>query len=223
MSEPAAGPVRLWDAPTRIFHWSLVVLILVSWLTAGKQMDVHRLSGYAVMGLVVFRLWWGVAGGSTARFASFLKGPKTTLAYVRGLGARTSSDIAGHNPMGAWSVVLMILVLAVQVTLGLFAVDIDGIESGPLSDLVDFDTGRAMAEAHELSFRVLQGLIVLHLAAIAYYRFWKNENLVAAMITGRRRFESAVVPLKSAPLWSLAVGVALAVAVAYAAAKGFRF
>ncbi len=80
-----------------------------------------------------------------------------------------------------------------------------------------------MAEAHELSFRILQGLIVLHLAAIAYYRFWKNENLVAAMITGRRRFESAVVPLKSAPLWSLAVGVVLAVAVAYAAAKGFRF
>jgi cytochrome b len=165
MSEPADAPVRLWDAPTRIFHWSLVVLILVSWLTAGKQMDVHRLSGYAVLGLVVFRLWWGVAGGSTARFASFLKGPKATLAYVRGMGARKASDLAGHNPVGAWSVVLMILVLAAQVTLGLFAVDIDGIESGPLSDLVDFDTGRAMAEAHELTFRILQALIVLHLAA----------------------------------------------------------
>jgi cytochrome b len=164
-----------------------------------------------------------VAGGSTARFASFLKGPKATLVYVGGLRDRKASGHAGHNPLGAWSVVAMILVLAVQVTLGLFAVDIDGIESGPLSDLVDFDTGRAMAEAHELSFRILQGLIVLHLAAIAYYRIWKNENLVAAMITGRRRFESAVVPLKSAPLWSLAVGVVLAVAVAYAAAKGFRF
>ena len=104
MSEPAAGPVRLWDAPTRIFHWSLVVLILVSWLTAGKQMDVHRLSGYAVLGLVVFRLWWGVAGGSTARFASFLKGPKTTLAYVRGLAPAppaTSRATTRWAP-GAW-------------------------------------------------------------------------------------------------------------------------
>lgn len=223
MSEPAAEPVRLWDGPTRIFHWSLVVLILVSWLTAGKQMDVHRLSGYAVLGLVVFRLWWGVAGGSTARFASFLKGPRATLAYMRTMSGREASETAGHNPVGAWSVVLMLLVLAVQVSLGLFAVDIDGIESGPLSDLVDFDTGRALAEAHELSFRVLQGLIGLHIAAIVFYRVWKKENLVSAMVTGRRRFEGAVVPLKAAPLWSLAVGVILAVAVAYAVAKGFRF
>lgn len=212
----------LWDGPTRLFHWSLVIGIVTAWLSAGKSMEVHKLAGYAVMGLIVFRLWWGVAGGSTARFASFVKGPKTTLAYVAGLGSRKPGETAGHNPLGAWSVVAMLALILVQAGLGLFATDIDGLESGPLSDRVDFDTGRLFSEWHELAFRALQGLIGLHLAAIAFYAVWKRENLIGAMITGRRRFETAVTPLKAAPLWSLAVGVLLAVAAAYAIAKGFR-
>lgn len=216
------APTRLWDGPTRLVHWSMAILIVVSWLTAGKQMDVHRLTGYAVIGLLVFRLWWGVAGGSTARFANFIKGPGATLAYAKTVGSREAGETPGHNPLGAWSVVAMLLVLTIQVSLGLFAVDIDGIESGPLSDKVDFDTGRAFAEGHELSFRVLQGLIGLHLVAIAYYRFWKRENLVAAMVTGRRVFAHAVTPLKTAPVWRLALGVVVAAAFAYAVAKGFR-
>ncbi len=217
-------PVRtaLWDGPTRLFHWSLAALILAAWLTAGKSMEWHKLCGYAVLGLIVFRLWWGVAGGSTARFASFLKGPKTTLAYVSGLGSRKAGETAGHNPLGAWSVAAMLLLIALQAGLGLFATDIDGIESGPLSDKVDFDTGRLFSEWHELAFRVLQGLIGLHLAAIAFYAIWKRENLVGPMITGARRFSGAVAPLRKAPLWSLAVGVVLAVAAAWLIAKGFR-
>jgi cytochrome b len=225
MSDPAprtAQSTALWDGPTRLFHWALVALILTAWLSAGKSMEVHKLSGYAVLGLVVFRLWWGMAGGSTARFAGFLKGPKTTLAYVSGLGSRKPGETAGHNPLGAWSVVAMIALIAVQAGLGLFATDIDGIESGPLSDKVDFDTGRLFSQWHELAFRLLQGLIGLHLLAIAFYAVWKRENLIGAMITGGRRYSAAATPLKKAPLWSLAVGVALAVVAAYAIAKGFR-
>lgn len=218
----AEARTPLWDGPTRLFHWSLAALILAAWLTAGKSMEWHKLCGYAVLGLIVFRLWWGVAGGSTARFASFLKGPKTTLAYVASLGSREASETAGHNPLGAWSVALMLLVIAVQAGLGLFATDIDGIESGPLSDKVDFDTGRLFSEWHELAFRVLQGLIGLHLAAIAFYAIWKRENLVRPMITGRRAFSTAVEPLRKAPLWSLAVGVVLGVGAAWLIAKGFR-
>ena len=221
MSEtPSQTP--LWDGPTRLFHWSLAALILAAWLTAGKSMEWHKLCGYAVLGLVVFRLWWGVAGGSTARFASFLKGPKTTLAYVASLGSRKPGETAGHNPLGAWSVMGMLALIAVQAGLGLWATDIDGIESGPLSDKVDFDTGRLFSEWHELAFRALQVLIGLHLAAIAFYAVWKRENLVGPMVTGSRRFAGAVTPLKKAPLWSLAVGVALAVVAACASAKGFR-
>ncbi len=222
MSAPTK-PVRLWDGPTRLFHWGLVALILTAWLSAGKNMELHKLAGYGVMGLVVFRLWWGVAGGSTARFTSFVTGPKTTSAYLSGLKSRTPGETAGHNPLGAWSVVAMISLILVQAGLGLFATDIDGIESGPFSDKVDFDTGRLFSEWHEIAFRVLQGLIGLHLAAIAFYALWKRENLIGAMITGRRRFSYAATPLVAAPTWRLIVGILLAVAAAYGIATGFRF
>lgn len=218
----AAG-AKLWDLPTRIVHWALVVLVLVAWFSGGENMQLHRWTGYTILGLLVFRLWWGVAGGSTARFASFIKGPGATLAYVRTLGQRKAADVPGHNPLGAWSVVAMILALVAQVSLGLFASDIDGIESGPLSHLVDFDTSRAMAEWHELVFRVLQALIALHIAAVAFYLVYKRQNLIAAMVTGRSRSVTSESGLVAAPLWRLAVGLVLAVAVAWAVAKGFRF
>lgn len=216
-----AVSARLWDVPTRLFHWLLVVLILVSWLTAGKLMDVHRLSGYTVLGLVIFRLYWGVFGSQTARFASFVKGPRAVAAYVRTLGARKGADLPGHNPLGALSVVAILAFLALQVSFGLFAVDIDGLESGPLSHLVDFDVGRRFAHLHELSFRVLQGLIALHLAAVAFYLVYKRQNLIRPMVSGRRAF--AVDPgLSFAPWWRAAIGVGIAVAVAVFVARGLK-
>ena len=218
-SAPVEG-ARIWDGPTRVFHWALVVLLLVSWLTAGENMQVHRWSGYGVIGLLVFRLWWGVAGGSTARFASFLKGPKATLAYARNLGSRAPNGAPGHNPLGAWSVMAMLAALLVQVGLGLFASDIDGLESGPLSHLVDFDASRVAAELHETTFRIVQGLVVLHLAAIGYYWLWKRQNLIGAMLTGKQRL--ATEALRPASLVRLLIGVVLAVAVAWFIAKGAR-
>lgn len=212
--------VRIWDGPTRVFHWALVVLLLVSWLTAGENMQVHRWSGYGVIGLLVFRLWWGVAGGSTARFASFLKGPKATFAYARTLGSRTSNGTPGHNPLGAWSVMAMLAALLVQVGLGLFASDIDGLESGPLSHLVDFDASRVAAELHETMFRIVQGLVVLHLAAIGYYWLWKRQNLIGAMLTGKHGL--ATETLRPASLVRLLIGIVLAVVVAWFIAKGAR-
>jgi cytochrome b len=217
---PARTP--LWDGPTRLVHWAVAALILTAWLTAGKQMTVHRWAGYAVLGLMVFRLWWGVAGGSTARFASFLVGPRATLAYVKKLPGREPGETGGHNPLGAWSVVAMIALIIVQAGLGLFAVDIDGIESGPLSDRVSFDFGRVCAHWHELTFRILQALVLLHLAAIAFYALWKRENLVGAMIVGGRRFHGAVAPLVKAPLWRLAVGIVLGGAAVWLIARGFK-
>ena len=222
-AEDTARPVAtpLWDLPTRLVHWALAVLLLVSWFTGGENMQLHRWSGYGVLGLLVFRLWWGVAGGSTARFASFLKGPGATAAYLKTVGARAPSPAAGHNPLGAWSVVAMIAVMLVQVGLGLFASDIDGLESGPLSHLVDFDASRTAAELHELSFRVLQALVALHILAVGYYWAWKRQNLIGAMITGKRPFAGP--PLRAAPLWRLAVGIVLAVGVAWFIAKGLKF
>jgi len=219
----SAGAVRarLWDGPTRFVHWLLVALLLVSWFSAGENMQLHRWSGYAVLGLVVFRLYWGLFGSQSARFASFVRGPKATLAYARTLGARKPSDVPGHNPVGALSVVAILLLLAAQVTLGLFAVDIDGLESGPLSHLVDFDTGRRFAGWHELTFRGLQVLVVIHVTAVIFYLAYKRQNLIGPMITGRRAF-AADPGLRFAPWWRLAIGVVIAAAAAWFVAKGLK-
>lgn len=222
MTDAPPAAAKLWDLPTRITHWALVVLILVSWLTGGENMQVHRWSGYGVIGLLVFRLYWGFFGSESARFTHFVKGPGATVGYLKTMGQRTAGDLVGHSPVGAVSVVLLLLVMLLQVSLGLFASDIDGIESGPLSHLVDFDTSRLASDWHELTFRVLQALVVLHIAAIAFYAIWKRQNLITAMITGKRVFSGPAPSLKFAPVWSFVIGVVIAVAVAWLLARGLK-
>ncbi|MBU2135842.1 MAG: cytochrome b/b6 domain-containing protein [Alphaproteobacteria bacterium] len=206
-----AERVRVWDLPTRLVHWALAVLVVVAWLTGGEQMNIHRYAGYGILGLVVFRLYWGVAGGSTARFSQFVKGPGAVLAYVRGWRGAPASF--GHNPLGALSVLLLVLLLISQLGLGLFAVDVDGLESGPLARFVDFETGRKAADLHELNFRLLQAAVALHLVAIAAYAVFKRRNLVKPMVTGQDATPGLEGELRPAPLWRLALGVAIAVLV----------
>lgn len=222
MAEPAAGVrVRLWDAPVRIVHWLLVVLIAFSWWASDDHLDWHRWSGYTIVGLVLFRIYWGFAGSGAARFSSFVKGPEATLAYVATLARRDPSQLPGHNPLGALSVLAFLAVLLVQVATGLFSVDVDGFESGPLSDRVSFETGRIFAGLHETSFRVIQALVVLHVAAVVFYLVWKRSNLIGPMITGRR-----VLPrdpgLTGASLWKFLAGAVLAGGIAWFVSKGLR-
>ncbi|MGA0606724.1 cytochrome b/b6 domain-containing protein [Phenylobacterium sp. VNQ135] len=211
---------RLWDAPVRIVHWLVVVLVAFSWWASEDHLNWHRWSGYAILGLVAFRILWGFAGAGAARFSSFVKGPGKVAAYVRTLPERAPSNVPGHNPLGGWSVVALLLVLATQVGTGLFVVDIDGFEGGPLTHLVSFETGRALAEVHELSFRILQVLVAVHVLAVLFYLFYKRTNLIGPMITGRRRFPQDP-GLAGAPVWRLLVCIALAAALAYAASKAF--
>jgi len=215
-------PTRVWDGPTRLFHWALVILIVVAWLTAEEQMTVHRGAGYAILGLLAFRVWWGLAGGSTARFSNFVRGPAAIRRYLSESREGTAGEHAGHNPLGALSVLALLGLVALQVILGLFAIDEDGFEGGPLSDGIDFDLARQIAEWHELSFRLLQGLVVLHLGAIVFYAVRRRQDLVRPMITGVRRFRGQVGGLVPAPLWRLVVGVAIGLAVGFAASRGFR-
>lgn len=222
MAQPEAGVrAKLWDAPVRIVHWLLAVLIAFSWWSSEDHLNWHRWSGYTILGLVVFRILWGYAGGGAARFSSFVRGPTAALAYARSLPERAPSNVPGHNPLGGWSVLALLAVLVVQVTTGLFAVDVDAFEAGPLSDRVSFETGRAIAEIHELSFRVIQVLVVVHVAAVLFYLFYKRTNLIGAMITGRRRLPQDP-GLADAPLWRLVVVVAVAAAFAWFVSKGFR-
>ncbi|MDP1642017.1 MAG: cytochrome b/b6 domain-containing protein [Phenylobacterium sp.] len=206
-----APRVRVWDLPTRLVHWALAVLVVVAWLTAGERMNIHRYAGYGILGLVIFRLYWGVVGGSTARFSQFMKGPGAVLAYVRGWRGAPASF--GHNPLGALSVLLLVLLLISQVGLGLFAIDINGMESGPFARFIDFETGRQASDLHELNFRLLQAAVALHLVAIAAYAVFKRRNLVKPMVTGQDATPGLEGELRPAPLWRLVVGVAIAVLV----------
>jgi cytochrome b len=209
---------KVWDWPTRLFHWLVVLLFAFSWWSAENgEMTWHYRSGLTMLGLILFRLVWGFIGGSTARFASFVRSPMAALAYLRG---RRSAPSPGHSPIGGYSVVAMLLLLAVQVGTGLFAVDIDGIESGPLSYLVDFDRGRQLAEIHETSFNVLLGLIGLHILAIAYYRL-RGRRLIAPMITGRDpQIPPGAPGLVPAGLLRFAAGGTLAAACAWFIGNG---
>jgi cytochrome b len=181
--------VRVWDAPTRWVHGLIILLIGLAWWTERHdQMDWHIRIGCALAGVVLFRGVWGVIGSATARFSSFVRGPSAVLVYAANLFRRGAADgVVGHNPMGGWSVVALLGVIAAEVGVGFFCVDVDGLESGPLSNLVSFQAGRAAAHWHTVLFNVLLGLIALHLCAIAFYAVVRRENLIWPMVTGRKR------------------------------------
>ena len=205
----------VWDLPTRLTHWLFVLCVAVSWWTAEQRlMDWHRYSGYTMLGLLVFRVFWGLAGSSTARFSRFVASPRAVLEHLR-LRREDRARVIGHSPLGSWSVVAMLLAMATQVTVGLFATDIDGLASGPLSHLVSFDAGRIFAEAHELSFDVLLVLVALHVAAILFYLLYERNNLLSAMLSGHKRVDGEPQGMQPAPVWRLWTGVALATLVVW--------
>jgi cytochrome b len=223
MSETSAraAPVRVWDLPVRLVHWLLLPLIAFSWWSAEEgRLDWHRLSGYSVLGLVLFRILWGLVGSQTARLAPLLAGPGAISRYFKKAGLETRAPVVGHNPLGGWSVLAMLALLAAQTVLGLFAVDVDGIESGPLAVFVSFETGRVAAAIHEITFNVILGLVVLHVGAIAYYAVFKRDNLVGPMITGRKALAGVAAP-KLAPLWLAIILAIMAGGVVYAVTKSF--
>jgi cytochrome b len=210
-----SGPrAVIWDLPTRLFHWLLVLLIAAAWWSQEQDAsEWHARIGYAVLSLLFFRLAWGLVGSETSRFSSFIRGPGNALRYIRGLfGSGAASAHVGHNPVGGYSVVLMLLSLLVQVGTGLFLYD-DELFWAPLNDLVSEETAELLEEVHELNFNLLLGLIALHVAAILYYRFAKKQDLVSPMIRGTAELPQGVPPPRI-----VSGGIALVLLVASAAA-----
>ena len=191
--------VRVWDAPTRLSHWTLVGLIAFSWWSAEEEhFDWHIWSGIAVLTLIVFRLLWGFVGSSTARFANFVRGPRGIFDYLRDMkGWRP----IGHTPLGALSVLAMLGALAVQVGLGLFATDKDGLYEGPLARLVSVEMSDEMAELHEQWFDIILILIVLHIGAILLYRLFLGKRLVGPMLTGSGAADAESEPMRPGKGW----------------------
>jgi len=222
---PATAPAaqKVWDVPTRLVHWALAIGIATSWWSVeSKQMDVHYWSGLTLLGLLVFRIYWGFAGPETARFSHFIKGPAAVFGYVPKLFSKDYRAAFGHNPLGALSVVGLLLAIIVQIGLGLFASDTDGLFAGPLNRHIDYDTAKDVTDFHEDFFNVLLALVLLHLAAIAFYLVVKRINLIGPMLTGTRRGENLTGPaggIAPIALWRLAIGVALAVGVVWFVAR----
>ncbi|MCW5576390.1 MAG: cytochrome b/b6 domain-containing protein [Burkholderiales bacterium] len=198
MAQMQAGggkqPVLVWDVAVRVFHWALVLLIGFSWLSAEMDwMDWHFYSGYAVLTLILFRILWGFAGSTHARFGDFLYGPSAIIAYLRTLPSRTAAKFAGHNPLGGISVLLILLCVLLQAGTGMFAND-DILYEGPLYKHVSKDLSDLLTTIHKYNFNALLVLAGAHIAAVLYYLLWKSENLVKPMFTGRKQLPPGVAP-----------------------------
>lgn len=190
--EGGVRDVFVWDVPVRLFHWTMVVLIAVSWITAELgSMTWHMRSGYAILALVVFRLLWGFFGSRHARFASFVRGPAAVLAYARSIRSGAAVVHPGHNPLGGWSVLALLIVVLVQACTGLFAND-DIATEGPMVRYVSAATSSLLTSVHHINFNVLLGLVGLHVAAVLFYLLVKRDNLIVPMFTGRKRLPAGV-------------------------------
>lgn len=201
---PASDTVVVWDGWVRGVHWLIAILFGVSWYTHRANLEWHRYAGYALLTLVLFRIYWGFAGSTTARFAHFVKGPAAIVRYGRTLLGHGQASPVGHNPIGAISVLLLLGLLLVQCLLGLFVTDVDGLESGPLSGLVSFDISRLLAEWHGRLFTALQVLVAIHVVAVLFYLFAKRDNLIRPMVTGRKRIVGALPLLRIGKGWHAA-------------------
>lgn len=186
MNEPPTT-VRVWDLPTRTFHWVLAACVLASIASAwvgGNAMVWHFRLGYAAFALLLFRLGWGLVGGHWSRFASFVYAPGAIARYLRGESRAEDHHEVGHNPLGALSVFGVLAVLALQVATGLFADD-EIANTGPLVHFVTEATSAAMTKWHKgYGQWIIIALIALHVAAILYYLLAKRRNLITPMLTG---------------------------------------
>jgi len=195
----------LWDIPTRVFHWLMVCCLPLAWWSAEEERyDLHQWVGYTVLVLVTARIAWGFIGSRHSRFADFVSGPSAVRDYL----ARRGAASAGHNPLGGWSVLLLLALLAVQAVSGLFNSD-DVLFTGPFYYWVSADFRDVMGVLHEAAFNGLLALVGLHILAVCYHQVHHREKLVQAMVHGRAEGRTG----RSAPApwwWALALALCLA-------------
>lgn len=200
--------IRVWDLPTRLFHWLLVLAVAGAYATGELRGDYfvwHGRIGIAILGLLVFRLAWGVLGSSYARFATFKPSRLAIKNYLDGVWRG-----AGHNPLGALSVFGMLGVLLLQAGTGLFASAPRDHFHGPLYDLAGKALSHDISEAHEFIFNFVMALVILHVAAIGWYARVKKQNLVKPMLTGDAEVaDERIQPARGGGIVALAVALAL--------------
>ena len=184
----------VWDLPLRLFHWLLVASMTASYVTARLGFDWmqwHFYLGYWTIGLLVFRVLWGFFGPRHARFSSFIHAPGAIWLYMKSMFQRDSVRSIGHNPVGGLMVILMLLLVAVQATTGLFTTD-DVVWAGPYNASVSSSTASTLSTIHNINFNIIIGAVCLHIAAILFYALYKRQNLVVPMLHGH--LPAALVP-----------------------------
>jgi len=194
----------VWDLFTRVFHWLLVAALTAAWWTGNQGgfdlMEWHMIAGYTVLGLILFRIIWGMIGSYHSRFEHFAHGPLTTLSYLRLLLSNRAPTYTGHNPLGSWMVYLLLLLSVTQAGLGLFASD-DIFMEGPLARSVDKDTVRLMTYWHKTLIDYFLIAVGLHLLGVAYHQFIKGEPLIQAMLHGKKPADKNEPHHPYAPIW----------------------
>lgn len=178
----------VWDVPTRLFHWLLVFSIVGQWVTAellDDAMQIHFYLGYFTLGLIVFRLIWGIVGTRYAKFSQFVTSPTTVAAYGKTLADKNSASHTGHNPLGGYAVVAMLLLIAIQGVSGLFIWDEVFLE-GPYYSAVSEATVDVMNTLHHKVFTAIKIIVGVHIAAIVFYAVYKKQKLVPAMVHGKK-------------------------------------
>jgi cytochrome b len=216
-TEEPPRSVVVWDVPTRLFHWLLVIFVLISFVTGnigGNAIQYHQWSGYGVLALLLFRLIWGFIGSRESRFVNFVKGPAAVGRYATTLLSSNARTYPGHNPLGGWSIIAMLCALLVQAGTGLFAND-DIITEGPLFDWVSKATSDWLTQIHKLNQKVIVGLACIHVLAVFFYLLYKRENLVTPMITGAKLWNRAEPRSVTGSTWTAAVIAGLAALAVY--------
>ena len=208
-SSPA--PAKIWDLPLRLFHWTLVLVFAGLWYTGENgDLERHFILGKIMLGLLVFRLLWGFVGSHTARFSKIPLHPKSAVSYLKG----HYGEHAGHNPLGSWSVVLILGLLMLQVVTGLLAND-GVMDEGPLVQFISTDLSDQLTSIHHLAFEALLVVLSVHIAAVMFYQFIKKQGLIQAMLSGKKVLSDNIKPpIMAHPVVAI-ICVALAVMAAY--------
>lgn len=180
---------KVWDPLVRVFHWSLVTAFVVAYLTEDHFLGLHVQAGYTIIGLVLFRLLWGLVGTRHARFGDFVRGPREVVAYLKSLLGRRPAHYLGHNPAGGWMVIALLVALLLTTLSGLLTYGIGESAAGPFATLGGNPHGfwsEAMEEIHEALVHLTLLLVLVHIAGVLVSSLLHRENLVRAMLTGRK-------------------------------------
>lgn len=203
--------IKVWDIPTRLFHWLLVLLLGAQWFT-GEQgedwLNWHMYIGYATIALIIFRLLWGFVGSHHARFVNFIASPKRTVNYALG---NDKKQYAGHNPMGGWMILVLLGLVLLQGVSGLFTTDEIFFDS-PYRSLIDSDWQDRADWLHGNVFDWLLYAVALHILAVLFYWVVKKQNLIRAMFTGTKAGSYEKVDIRINLVW-LCIAVILLVAI----------